>query len=131
CPSSPSAFRRKRRIGWLILALWMITSSPAGASSPLRLDVPFFPDKTDQCGPATLAGVLSFWGKSINPQQLRQEMYLAKLHGTLPMDLMLTARAHGLKAEMVQGNLEMLRAELEAGRPVLVMLNTGFSMVPV
>ena len=53
---------------------------------------------------ATLAGVLSFWGKSTDPRQLRQEMYLAKLHGTLPMDLVLSAQHHGLKAEMIRGD---------------------------
>lgn len=97
----------------------------------LLLKVPFFPDKTDQCGPATLAGLLSFWGKPTDPKQLRDEMYVAKLHGTLPMDLVLTAQSHGLKTKMINGDLPSLRSELEAGRPVLAMLNLGFSTVPV
>jgi ABC-type bacteriocin/lantibiotic exporter with double-glycine peptidase domain len=95
------------------------------------LKVPFFPDKTDQCGPATLAEVLSYWGKTADPKELSREMYLAKLHGTLPMDLMLTAESHGLKTEMIRGNMASLQSELEAGRPVLAMLNLGFSVVPV
>ncbi len=119
-----------RRIVRLVMVLGLMAGSLASASSPLFINVPFFPDKTDQCGPATLAGVLSFWGKPIEPPQLRQEMYLAKLHGTLPMDLMLTAKAHGLKTDMVRGSLDTLRTELEAGRPVLAMLNTGFAAVP-
>ncbi len=95
------------------------------------LKVPFFPDKTDQCGPATLAGVLSFWGKASDPEQIRQEMYLAKLKGTLPMDLVLTAESHGLKTKMTRGDLSILRAEIQAGRPILAMLNIGFLVVPV
>jgi ABC-type bacteriocin/lantibiotic exporter with double-glycine peptidase domain len=124
-------YRRRRQLGGLVLVLWGIYQSPAVASSPLFLKVPFFPDKTDQCGPATLAGVLSYWGKSTTPQALREEMYTAKLHGTLPMDLVLTAEAHGLKTKMVRGTLETLQSELRAGRPVLVMLNTGLSIVPI
>ena len=58
-------------------------------------------------------------------------MYIAKLHGTLPMDLAHTAETHGLKVTMVRGDLAMLRAELEAGRPVLAMLNRGYSIMPV
>jgi len=116
-----------------VIALLAVIASMAGASTlpALQLKVPFYPDRTDQCGPATLAGVLTFWGKPIEPKQLREEMYLAKLHGTLPMDLVLTAKNHGLKTEMVRGDLDILRSELSAGRPVLAMLNTGFSAVPV
>src|SRR5690349_14995906 len=128
------AFRRKCRIGCLIIALvfdLVMISNPVRASSPLFLKVPFFPDKTDQCGPATLAGVLSFWGKPVQFDQLREEMYVKKLRGTLPMDLMLTAKEHGLKTEMVRGNLDTLRTELQAGRPVVVMLNSGLAIAPV
>ena len=100
-------------------------------SSRAFLKVPFFPDKTDQCGPSTLASVLSFWGRGGDPTQLRREMYVAKLHGTLPMDLLITAQNHGLKADMVRGDLNTLRAELNAGRPVIAMLNLGFLILPV
>src|SRR5687767_6827273 len=71
---------------------------PAGRQ--VLLEVPFFPDKTNQCGPSALAGVLSFWGKPADPAKLREEMYLDKLKGTLPLDLFLTAKAHGLKTQM-------------------------------
>src|SRR5690348_10916760 len=107
-PKIPATERQKlgaRRIGILAIACMAYTSSLFGAPALLFLNVPFFPDKTDQCGPATLAEVLTFWGKSVQPQELSKEMYLAKLHGTLPMDLLLTAKKHGLKAEMTKGNL--------------------------
>src|SRR5437879_4111696 len=53
------------------------------------------------------------------------------MHGTLPMDLMLTAEAHGLKTQLIRGDLTTLQSELLAGRPVLTMLNLGFSIVPM
>jgi ABC-type bacteriocin/lantibiotic exporter with double-glycine peptidase domain len=112
----------------MLLGVWSMIATSASAA---RLTVPFFPDKSDQCGPATLASVLSFWGKPTTPTRLRQELYLAKLHGTLPMDLLLTAQAHGLKADMVAGNLDTLRAEVGAGRPVIAMLNRGFEIAPI
>src|SRR5437773_10016810 len=99
-----------RRLSALLLAGACAWAAPAPARTVLP--VPFFPDRTDQCGPSTLASLLSFWGKAIPPAQLRREMYMARLHGTLPMDLFLTARSHGLKAEMVRGDLEKLHSEL-------------------
>lgn len=132
---SPRATGRRtfgaRRLVVLGIALTAILGSLAGASPSPFLKVPFYPDKTDQCGPATLAAILTFYGQTIEPKALREEMYTAKLHGTLPMDLLLTAKKHGLQTEMVRGDLETLKRELEAGRPVLAMLNLGFSTVPV
>ena len=56
-------------------------------ASAARLDVPFFPDTTDQCGPASLASVLNYWGKTVSPAELKSDVYLSSLKGTLPMDL--------------------------------------------
>jgi hypothetical protein len=52
-------------------------------------------------------------------------MYTAKLQGTLPMDLILAAETHGLRTDMVRGDLTALRMELDAGRPVLAMIDVG------
>ena len=58
-------------------------------------------------------------------------MYLAKMHGTLPMDLMFTAESHGLHTRLIRGSMDDIRSELRAGRPVLAMLNLGFSILPM
>lgn len=114
---------------WIFLAASPGISSTQGSS--ISLDVPFFADTTDQCGPSTLAAVLTFWGHSADPTALKRELYTAKLHGTLPMDLVLGARAHGLKADMARGDLAVLQSELRAGRPVIAMINVGFALVPI
>jgi len=112
------------------LGLALATANLAAAlSTPLK--VPFFHDHTDQCGPSTLAEMLSYCGIPANPAELRQEMYVSKLHGTLPMDLFLTAQNHGLKAQMVHGDAALLQSELNAGRPVLILLNLGYEILPV
>ncbi|UPT75348.1 MAG: C39 family peptidase [Elusimicrobiota bacterium] len=96
-----------------------------------RLQVPFFPDDTDQCGPSALASVMSYWGDATEPDGLRKEIYTAKLGGSLPMDLMLAARAHGLSASMSEGGAYELRREIDAGRPAIAFLNLGFKLVPI
>jgi ABC-type bacteriocin/lantibiotic exporter with double-glycine peptidase domain len=111
-----------------------VTSTPSSADEAekvILLKVPFYPDQTDQCGPATLASLLSYWGKPTDPVKLRQAMYDAKLKGSLPMDLVKAARDNGLSAEMVEGTPELIKSQVEAGRPVLVMLNMGLSALPI
>lgn len=95
------------------------------------LGVPFFPDKTDQCGPSALASVLAFWGKSAEPKDLKKEIYVEKIGGSLPMDLLIAARAHGLAAEMSSGSLDGLKGNLDAGRPVIAFVNIGWRFLPI
>ncbi len=104
---------------------------PAGRSqAPHHIPVPFFPDDKDQCGPATLASVLTFWGVPTDPQDLRKEVYRPRLGGTLPMDLLLAAQTRGLDAAIYAGGLDDLKAELAAGHPLVAFLNLGSSLFP-
>lgn len=95
------------------------------------LGVPFYPDKTDQCGPSALASVLAFWGRPAEPAELKREIYLDKLGGSLPLDLALAARRRGLAAEMTSGTLEGLKTQLDGGRPVIAFVNLGWSFLPI
>lgn len=110
-------------------------TSGRGAVAPndpglLHMAVPFFPDDTDQCGPATLASVLTYWGIPTNPWTLKEEIYLPRLKGTLPIDLVLAAQSRGLKAEIYQGSLDNLQSELAQGHPVVALLDLGFAIFP-
>lgn len=105
-------------------------SADAGPGG-VRLEVPFFPDRTDQCGPSALASVLGFWGAAVGPERLKAATYTPRLKGSLAIDLLLAARARGMRAEMVAGSLEVLKGELKAGRPVIAFINRGFRARPV
>lgn len=96
----------------------------------VHIVVPFFPDDTDQCGPATLASVLTYWGIPSNPQALKEEIYLPRLRGTLPIDLLLAAQARGLMAGFYSGSLDDVRDELAAGHPLVAFLNLGYPIFP-
>jgi hypothetical protein len=106
------------------------TGARAGGKEGPRLSVPFFADRRDQWGPAALAGVLTFWGKPTEPEQLRREIYFPKQRGSTALDLRNAALARGLAAEMSGGSLAVLRQELEAGRPVIVLVNDGVRLWP-
>lgn len=92
--------------------------------------MPFYANTSDQCGPAALASVLSFWGARADPAALRPELYRRSLGGSLPVDLTLAARRRGFRAEMYQGSLEDLRRRIDQGRPVLAFLNVWLRHLP-
>ena len=59
--------------------------------------VPFVKQTEYDCGPAALASVLSFRGKTADLERITARVYLPKLRGTLPMDLERYARDEGLR----------------------------------
>jgi hypothetical protein len=111
---------------------WNFKTDPKSSVSDGRmLDVPFFPDKTDQCGPSALASVLSFWGPPVEPRVLKKEIYLAQLKGSLPIDLLLAAQNRGFEARLYNGSIDDLKSELRKGHPLVAFLNRGFDFFPI
>jgi ABC-type bacteriocin/lantibiotic exporter with double-glycine peptidase domain len=97
----------------------------------VRLNIPFYPDATDQCGPSALASVLGYWGKPAAPERLRSEIYQARLKGSLTIDLLLAAESRGLSAEMLNGSLDRVKTELDNGHPLIAFVNEGYSFYPI
>ncbi|MFI5346052.1 MAG: C39 family peptidase [Elusimicrobiota bacterium] len=95
------------------------------------LQVPFFPDTSDQCGPSALASVLGYWGKAAYPTELKKQLYRPSLKGVLTVDMLLAAKGRGLPAEMANGSVVRIKKELDAGRPVIAFVNVGFRFYPI
>ena len=112
------------------LPAWIRASDPLPTSQRL-LPVPFFPDHADQCGPSVVASVLTFWGRPVTPAVLKNEIYTARLKGSLSIDLMLAAQNHGFKAHLYSGSVEDLKSELDKGHPMIAFLNRGYDFLPV
>jgi hypothetical protein len=92
--------------------------------------VPFFPQTTHHCGPASLAEALGASGVAVDPGALATEVYVPGLAGSLQAELMASARRHGRIAYTIRPALDALVAELNAGRPVLVLQNFGIARAP-
>jgi ABC-type bacteriocin/lantibiotic exporter with double-glycine peptidase domain len=90
--------------------------------------VPFFRQDEYDCGPAALAVVLSFWGRSVDLEEIRGRVLTPKLRGTLPMDLERYAREAGFTAESSAGaaSLEMIKTPVRNSIPVICLLDLGF-----
>jgi len=95
-------------------------------------DVPFYPQKDYMCGPAALASVTAYWatGKP-DMEEIASGIYLEKLKGTLPMDMLLYARQKGFDAEFYASSMDDLREKLSAGYPLILFLNLGLKSYPV
>jgi hypothetical protein len=97
---------------------------PARAGSGvLLLDVPFHPQTEMQCGPAALATVLGASGVEATPEALAPQVYLPEREGSLQLELVGATRRAGRIPYRVERTPDALLAELEAGRPVLVLQN--------
>jgi ABC-type bacteriocin/lantibiotic exporter with double-glycine peptidase domain len=88
--------------------------------------VPFFAQETYQCGPASLAGVLNYWGLSITPAEIAADVFSSSARGTLGIDLALYAQKKGFQSDFYRGNTEDLRKQIDSGHPVIVLVDYGF-----
>ena len=91
----------------------------------------FFPQRAYHCGPAALATVLAESGVRVHPDTLASQVYLPARRGTLQVELAAAARRQERLAVQVGQSLQAIVAELQAGRPVLVLQNLAVSFYPV
>jgi hypothetical protein len=100
---------------------------PVGAA---RLaDVPFFPQLDYQCGPASLAGVLNYYGKRITPEEVAHAIVRKNIRGTVTIDMVLYAREQGFSARWFNGSVGEIVEAIDDGTPLIVMVDYGFSVV--
>lgn len=89
----------------------------------------FYPQTSDQCGPESLATLLSSTGSQILPTELSPFVYLPQRGGSLAIELKAQARQQGVLVYPV-ADINDLLLQIAAGYPVLVMQNLGFSWHP-
>jgi ABC-type bacteriocin/lantibiotic exporter with double-glycine peptidase domain len=134
--------RRARAVAAVCFALSMAGCVSAdqfltGAERPLSpnalyvKEVPFYPQTQYQCGPASLATVLNYWGRHVTPEQIAQEIYRPGMKGTLSLDLWQYAKAKDFQASVRQGSWEFLETQVSRERPIIAFLNLGFRLVPL
>jgi len=134
-----------RHPGWLVAALVAIAPGFGGCASralltgaaptPLGAErelvsTPFFPQEIHQCGPAALATVLGASDVDVTPETLVPEVYVPALRGSLQVELLAASRRAARIPYPIEPELGALLAEIDAGRPVLVLQNLGLTIAP-
>ena len=133
---------RLRRLQYLslLLALSLLGCSGIGSRATLaspveraahaRINsVPFFAQKSHQCGPAALAMALSWSGVAVKPEEVLPSVYSPTQQGSLQSALVAASRRQGRLAYPITG-IDPLLAETAAGHPVIVLQNLGLSWFP-
>jgi len=105
-----------------------INKIPDAGHTHLIENVPFYPQETYQCGPASLAGVLNYRGINISPDEIAKEIFSESARGTLNIDMVLYAQNRGLNAVQYKGGMNDLKKNIDSGNPVIVLIDYGFSM---
>lgn len=126
-----------RRAASLVLAACCLLAGCATArlvpdgQRTVELDsTPFFPQLAHQCGPAALATVLGAAGVPASPEELVPLVYLPERRGSLQIEMQAAPRGFGRLSYPIDGELAAILAELDAGRPVLVLHNYGLPFLP-
>ncbi|MDY6853102.1 MAG: C39 family peptidase [Thermodesulfobacteriota bacterium] len=104
---------------------------PDGFTAPLDTvkveTVDFFPQDENRCGPASLAGVLNFYGVTVTPDEIAADIWRKPIHGTLSLDMVLYARKKGLNARWFSGNIDDIQKAISGGIPLITLMDIGFS----
>lgn len=124
----------KRVLKNLLILLFLLLATPfawnnfhsKSKEEHLIKNVPFYPQKKHQCGPASLASVLNFWGIQVSPEEIAKEIYSNSAKGTLGIDMAIYARSKGAFAEQIKGSWEELKNLIDADFPVIVSVDHGF-----
>ncbi|MFN2435996.1 MAG: PA2778 family cysteine peptidase [Desulfotignum sp.] len=125
---------------FLAVLLLFIGTGCAGRSDVRLVDpgqgveltaTPFFAQKKYQCGPAALAMVLGASGIDVHPDDLVPATYLPGRRGSLQVEITAAVRRWGRIPYPVPKDLAGLIAEIQSGRPVLVLQNLGLVRWPV
>ncbi|HUO81682.1 MAG TPA: PA2778 family cysteine peptidase [Gammaproteobacteria bacterium] len=105
----------------------------AGPTEPAAVELagtPFHPQTEYQCGPAALATVLGAAGVAVSPAALADQVYVPARRGSLQIELKAASRRQGVIPYTIRPRLEDLLAQVQAGRPVLVLQNLAFPFWP-
>jgi tetratricopeptide (TPR) repeat protein len=94
-------------------------------------EVPFYPQETHQCGPASLAMVLNSAGDNVTPQELISQVYLPGREGSLQVEMLAATRRNGMFAYELAPKLDDVLAEVASGTPVVVLQNLALSWYPI
>ena len=91
-------------------------------------DVPFFPQEDYECGPASLASILTYWNIHAEPEEIGRKIFSTSARGTLTIDMMLYAQKKGLHVQQFKGSIDALRNYVDSGYPLIVLVDYGISL---
>jgi len=105
-------------------------SPPPDLPPRVKLDVPYFGDRDNFCGPSSLAMVLAHAGAPADVPRLASQVFVPDRGGSLQLEMLAAPRAYGLVGAELPPRLDAVLAELAAGAPVVMLVNLGLRFAP-
>lgn len=107
-----------------------VTSKVSASIGSGKVDkVPFYPQVSFQCGPASLAAVLNFFGEGVTPDEIAEAIFRKDIRGTVTLDMVLYARKKGFFAQWYNGSVDDIRSSVDERVPLIVMVDFGLAGV--
>jgi hypothetical protein len=109
----------------------LLRSRPVNLPASYSMQIPYFPERDHQCGPAALAMVLDASGDTVTPQDLAGSVFIPARKGSLAPEMLAAARRHSRLAVTLPPRIDAVLAEVAAGTPVIVFQNLSLSILPL
>ena len=124
----------------------LIISSGCAPKNPLplnnnhsssQIDVSFLAARSELCASTSIEMVSSYWQTQtpytplLSRSELDERTLIPAKGGTLQIELIAAARAHGMLVYELEPTFDALFAELSAHHPVIVLVNRGYSWYPL
>lgn len=93
-------------------------------------ETPFYPQLEHHCGPAALITVLEASGAAPTYDEVAERIYIPELEGSLQVELMAATRSFERIPFRLPGEFTSVLAEVESGRPVLILQNLRVRSLP-
>ena len=98
----------------------------AAQGSHVLQNVPYYSQADHQCGPASMAEVLGYYGYGATPDAIASSIYSKTAKGTLCIDMLIYSRRAGFEASQYSGGKRDLMKQIDRGRPLIVFVDYGF-----
>ena len=115
----------------MFIADQVVPKEPQHLPDDIRIDVPYIEQTDNYCGPASLAMVANYYGINATPNEIASLVYIPERKGTLQIEMTAATRNLDLVPYTMQMDLEALRAEINAERPVIVLRNLALDVYPI
>ena len=112
-------------LGWWTVLLPFSVDPASRAAKGFYLELPHVYQVDNYCGPAVLAMVLQYWGRSIDQYQLAKQWTPFPKEGLSGAQLKEAALKHGFKAYSFKGNIERVSGYLRKGIPVIAAVDSS------
>ena len=123
----------------VVAALFLVLTGCAGFDTRIpetwapRVELsetPFYPQLEHHCGPAALITVLEASGAAPSYDEVTERIYIPELEGSLQVELMAATRSFERIPFRLPGEFTSVLAEVEGGRPVLILQNLRVRSLP-